>query len=162
MNANIRKGSIIYPGVEYGKNFVTGHNVVIRTGTKIGNNCSIGTGTILEHDVTIEDDVRIHSGCFIPEHTILRKGCWIAPRVCFTNAKYPNNKHTKKKLEGVIVGRNAIVGANATILPGISIHNHAIVGAGSVVTKDVMPYEIVVGNPSKVIGNRRKLGDYDE
>ena len=156
-NAAIRPYSVIYAGTTAGNNLMTGHGTFIRENTRIGNNVSIGTYTIIEHDVIIEDNVRIHSRAFIPEMTILKKGSWIGPGATLTNAKFPTSKLAKEKLNGVIVGENAIVGANSTILPGISIGKGAIIGSGSVVTKNVPEGEVWVGNPAKKIKKRSDL-----
>ena len=153
----IRSHTIIYAGNKIGNNFQTGHDVFIREENIIGNNVSIGTKTVIEHHVTIEDDVRIHCQCFIPEFTILKKGCWIGPKVVFTNAPYPSAKRTKEFLKGFVVEEGAKIGANSTILPGITIGKNALVGAGSVVTKDVPAGKVVAGNPAKVIKDIKDL-----
>lgn len=150
-NAIIRSHTVIYAGNKIGDNFQTGHHVNIREDNVIGNNVSIGTKSIIEHHVVIEDNVRIHSNVFIPEFCVLKSGCWIGPHVVLTNAEYPLGKESKKRLKGPIIEEGAIIGANATILPGVRIGKKALIGAGSVVTKDVENECIVVGNPAKVI-----------
>lgn len=150
-NSVIRSHTIIYAGNKIGDNFQTGHSVFIREENIIGNNVSIGTKTVVEHHVKIEDNVRIHCQCFIPEFTTLKNGCWIGPKVVFTNAPYPSAKKTKDFLKGAVVEENAKIGANSTILPGIRIGKSALVGAGSVVTKDVPAGKVVAGNPAKII-----------
>ena len=150
-NPIVRSHTIIYAGNIIGKNFQTGHGAFLREENKIGNNVSIGTKTVVEHHVNIEDGVRIHCQCFIPEFTVLKKGCWIGPKVVFTNADYPKAKRTKEFLKGVVVEEGAKIGANATILPGIRIGKNSLVGSGSVVTKDVPPNKVVAGNPARII-----------
>ncbi len=150
-NSKIRSHTTIYAGNRIGKNFQTGHGARIRELNRIGNNVSVGTNTVIEHHVVIEDGARIHSQAFIPEYCVIKKGAWIGPRAVLTNAKYPRYEGVKENLEGVIVGKNAKIGANATILPGIEIGNNALVGAGSVVTKDVPENAVVVGNPARLI-----------
>ena len=156
-NAVLRPYTVIYAGAKIGNNLETGHGVFIRENVVIGNNVSIGTYTVIEHEVVIEDNVRIHSKAFIPERSVLKKGCWIGPNVTLTNAKFPTSKLTKNKLAGVVVEENAIIGANATILPGITIGKGAIIGAGSVVTKNVPANEVWAGNPAKKIKHRSEL-----
>ena len=99
-------------------------------------------------DVIVEDNVRIHSQAFIPEYSILKKGSWIGPNAVLTNAKYPLSQNVKDSLKGPTICENAIIGANSTILPGIQIGSNSLVGAGSVVTKNVGPGKIVAGNPA--------------
>jgi acetyltransferase-like isoleucine patch superfamily enzyme len=146
--AIIRSHTVIYCGNRIGKNFRTGNKANIREYNRIGNDVSIGTLTVVEHRVVIEDGVRVHSQSFIPEFCHLKKGCWIGPNVVLTNAKYPNTPNAKQDLRGVVVEEGAIVGANTTVLPGVRIGKNALVGAGSVVTKDVPPHRIVTGDPA--------------
>lgn len=146
-NAIIRSHTVIYAGNQIGDNFQTGNKANIRELNTIGNNVSIGTLSVVEHHVIIEDNVRIHTQAFIPELTVLEKGCWIGPNVVITNAKYPNSPTTKDELKGVRVKQDAKIGANTTILPGVTIGRNTLIGAGSVVVKDVPDGMIVAGNP---------------
>lgn len=150
-NAVLRSHTVVYAGNRIGYGFQTGHQVMIREENQIGNDVSIGTGTVLEHHVVIEDRVRIHSQAFIPEESVLREGCWIGPRVCITNAKYPLSPGVKDQLIGATIERNAKIGANATLLPGVVVGEDALVGAGAVVVQDVPARAVVVGNPARVI-----------
>ena len=160
-NAVIRSNTVIYAGNTIGDNFQTGHGVVIREENTIGNNVSIGSQSNVEHHVKIGDGVRIHSQAFIPELSVLKKGAWIGPRVCITNAPFPSSATTKDYLEGVTVEENGKVGANSTLLPGVSIGKDSLVGAGSVVTKDVPAGKLVVGSPAKVVKDIKDLQNKD-
>lgn len=160
-NSTIREPTVIYPDNKIGDNFTTGHFVSIREKNKIGNNVSIGSHSNIEHHIIIEDNVRIHSNCFIPEYSILKHDCWIGPNVVLTNAKYPKSKNVKNKLIGPIIGEFAKIGANSTILPEVKIGKHALIGAGTVVVKDVPAYATIAGNPGKVIGDIRNLKEYE-
>ena len=147
----IRSHAVIYAGNVIGKNFQTGNKVNIRESNRIGDNVSIGTLSVIEHHVEIADRVRIHTQVFIPEFSILEEGCWIGPNVVFTNAKYPLSPGVKDQLVGPIIRRGAKIGANSTLLPGVVIGENALVGAGSVVVRDVPAGAVVVGNPARVI-----------
>lgn len=159
-HAVIQSHTIIYAGTTIGDYFHSGHHVTIREHNVIGDRVSIGTGTCIEHHIRIEEDVRIHSQAFIPEFSILKKHCWIGPNVVLTNAKYPLSVNVKQHLQGPVIEPYAKVGANVTILPSKVIGAHALIGAGSVIVNDVAPYQIIVGNPGRVIGDMHQLKDY--
>jgi acetyltransferase-like isoleucine patch superfamily enzyme len=88
---------------------------------------------------------------------VLEDGCWIGPNVVLTNAKYPLSPGVKDQLAGPVVRRGAKIGANSTILPGVVIGEHALVGAGSVVVRDVPAGAVVVGNPARVVRHISEL-----
>jgi acetyltransferase-like isoleucine patch superfamily enzyme len=155
--ACIRSHTVIYAGNRIGNNFQTGNKANIRELNTIGNNVSIGTLTVIEHHVSIGDNVRIHNQVFIPEYSVLEDHAWIGPNVVFTNAKYPLSPGVKENLKGPIIKKGAKIGASATILPGVVIGENSLIGAGSVVTKDVPNGAVVVGNPAKIIKNISEL-----
>lgn len=156
-NATIRSHTVIYTGNVIGDGFQTGHSVMVREDNEIGDNVSIGSGSILEHHVKIGNRVRIHSNAFVPEFTTLEDDCWIGPCVVITNAQYPKSPGVKDRLQGAFVESHAIIGANATLLPGVRIGHHALVGAGSVVTRDVPANTVVAGNPARPINEIKNL-----
>jgi len=147
----IRSHTVIYAGNTIGSHFQTGNKANIRELNTIGNHVSIGTLSVVEHHVTIEDYVRLHTQVFVPEFCILKQGAWLGPNVVLTNAKYPQSPDAKTTLVGCIIEKNAKIGANATLLPGITVGENALIGSGSVVTKSVDPNSIVAGNPAKFI-----------
>lgn len=156
-NAIIRSHTILYGGNKIGNDFQSGHGVLIRESNTIGNNVSVGSHTVIEHHVTIGDNVRIHSNVFIPEFTVLEDNCWIGPSVVMTNAKYPNSLNTKKNLRGPTIRQNAKIGAHSTLLPGITIGENALIGAGAVVVTDVKKNAVMVGNPAQKINTITNL-----
>lgn len=159
-NAVIRSHTVIYAGNTIGNDFQTGHHVMIRESNAIGDNVSIGTGSCVEYKVKIEDNVRIHSQVFIPEYSMLEKNCWIGPNVVLTNAKYPKSRNVKDSLKGPVIKKNAKIGANTTILPAINIGENTLIGAGSVIVKDVPPNKVVVGNPGRIIKDVGSMEEY--
>jgi acetyltransferase-like isoleucine patch superfamily enzyme len=94
----------------------------------------------------------------VPEFSVLEEECWLGPHVVLTNAKYPRSRNVKKQLAGPCIERGAKIGANATILPGVRVGAGALVGAGAVVTKDVPPGVVVVGNPARICNDVARLG----
>ncbi len=146
--ANIRSHTVIYAGNRIGAGFQTGHGALVREDNEIGNNVSIGSHSIVEHHVKIGNGVRIHSNVFVPEFSVLEDEAWLGPCVTFTNARYPRSPRVKDDLIGPHIGRNAKIGANCTLLPGVRIGANALVGAGSVVTRDVPEGAVVAGSPA--------------
>lgn len=125
----------------------------------IGNFCIIGPFVEIQKDVVIGNKVKIESHSFICTGVTIEDNVFIGHHVVFTNDKYPRSvglrdrlqKEEDWKLEKTVIRKNSSIGSNSTILPGITIGENAIVGAGSVVTKNVSPDTIVAGNPARVI-----------
>jgi acetyltransferase-like isoleucine patch superfamily enzyme len=159
-DARIRSHSVIYAGSTIGDRFQTGHGVLIRELNDIGDDVSVGTHSVIEHHVVLRDRVRIHSNAFIPEYSIVEEGGWIGPNVVFTNAAYPLSRDAKSNLRGPHILQGAKVGANATLLPGVTVGRDALVGAGSVVVQDVPDGAVVVGNPARVVRRVEELAAY--
>jgi UDP-3-O-[3-hydroxymyristoyl] glucosamine N-acyltransferase len=119
--ATIRSHTVIYVGNHIGARFSTGHGVMVRELNTIGDDVSVGTHSVIEHHVTLGDGVRIHSNVFIPEFSIIEVGAWVGPNVVMTNAKYPRGCDVKRDLKGPRLMPGAKIGANATLLPGVTI-----------------------------------------
>lgn len=147
----IRSHSVIYAGARLGERCQTGHGALIREDSILGDEVSIGSHAVIEHHVKIGNGVRIHSQAFVPEFSILENNCWVGPNAVLTNALYPLSDRVKEELIGPTLREGAIVGANATLLPGVVIGRRALVGAGAVVTANVPDGAVVVGNPARII-----------
>ncbi len=124
---------------------------VILPGAVIGSNCNICAHTLIENDVVIGNRVTVKSGVYIWDGITLEDDVFIGPCVAFTNDKKPRSKVYPEQFARIIVKKGASIGANATILPGITIGEGAMVGAGAVVTKDVPAHTTVVGNPARIL-----------
>lgn len=125
--------------------------VVILEGAQIGKNCNICAHTLIEGDVIIGNNVTIKSGVFVWDGTRIEDNVFIGPNVTLTNDPHPRSKVYPEKFSRITLCRNASIGANATLLPGITVGEQAMVGAAAVVTKDVPAKAVVVGNPAKII-----------
>jgi acetyltransferase-like isoleucine patch superfamily enzyme len=146
----IRSHSVIYAGNVIGDRFQTGHGVMVRERNKIGNNVSIGTHSIVERDNIIGDGARIHSNCFIPEFIEIRERAWIGPNVTILNVLHPPCPSFEECAKGTVIHENAKIGGNVTLGPRVEIGANAMIGSGSVVTRDIPANSIAYGNPARV------------
>ena len=124
---------------------------VILKGAQIGENCNICSHVFIENDVIIGNNVTIKNGVQIWDGIRIEDDVFVGPNVTFTNDKYPRSKHYPEKYLQTIIKRGASIGANATILPGITVGESAMVAAGAVVVKDVPEETVVAGNPARKI-----------
>ena len=124
---------------------------VVLKDASIGRDCNICAHTLIENDVVLGDGVTIKSGVYIWDGTRIGNNVFIGPCATFTNDKMPRSKVYPDAFSKIVIEDHASIGANATLLPGVTIGKHAMVGAGSVVTKDVPACAVVVGNPAKII-----------
>ncbi len=135
INSQIRENSTI------GSDCIISKDTYIDTGVTIGSNCKIQNSVSVYQGVTIEDDV------------------FVGPNACFTNDKVPRAFDPEWKITPTLIKKGASIGANATIVCGITIGEYAMIAAGSVVTKDVEPYSLVMGNPARHYSYVDKMGN---
>lgn len=121
-------------------------------GAKIGKDCNLCDHTFIENDVVLGDRVTVKCGVYIWDGITIEDDVFIGPCVAFTNDKFPRSKEYPAEFLKTVVRNHASIGANATILPGITIGQYAMIGAGAVVTKDVPPYAVIKGNPGRIDG----------
>lgn len=155
-NALIRSGSILYCGSEIGDNFQTGHQVTIREKSKIGNYVSVGTLSDIQGDCWIGNYVRLHSNVHIGMGTRIHDYVWIFPYTVITNDPTPPSE----LIQGVTIDSFAIVATGAILLPGIKLASDCLIAAGAVVRKDVETYQVIGGNPGRVIGDIRNIKNH--
>lgn len=118
---------------------------VVLPAARIGDNCNICSHCFIENDVLIGNNVTIKCGVQIWDGIIIEDNVFIGPNVTFCNDKYPKSKNKKFECQATIIRQGASIGANATILPGVEIGNNALIGAGAIVTKDVLPEALIKG-----------------
>jgi UDP-2-acetamido-3-amino-2,3-dideoxy-glucuronate N-acetyltransferase len=152
----------IHPTAVVHKNAVIGANVKIWSGAvigafvEIGEDSVIGSNAYVGWGTTMGEGCRLQHGVFLPNKSILGSHVFIGPNVTFTDDKYPQAGNIHYRPEPPTLGDWSSIGAGATILPGITIGTYAVVGAGSVVTRNVPDYIVVSCNPAKVMYDRRQ------
>jgi UDP-2-acetamido-3-amino-2,3-dideoxy-glucuronate N-acetyltransferase len=159
--ADVAASAVIGPGTS------VWNQAQVRDGARIGSNCVLGKNAYVDAGVQIGDRVKIQNNVSVYQGVTIEDGVFVGPHVCFTNDKVPRaiNRDGSAKTDAhwevspTLVRRGAALGANSTILPGVSIGRWAMVGSGSVVTRDVSDYELVVGNPARRIGTACPCGE---
>ena len=124
---------------------------VILPGAQIGENCNINCHTFIENDVVIGNNVTVKAGVFLWDGIRVEDDVFIGPNVTFVNDKYPRSKQYPEEFQKTVINKGASLGANATILGGITIGENAMIGAGAVVTKNVPANTVWAGNPAQQI-----------
>jgi acetyltransferase-like isoleucine patch superfamily enzyme len=122
----------------------------ILPGATVGEQCNICDGVFIENDVIVGDRVTVKSGVQLWDGIRLGNDVFVGPNATFTNDRFPRSRMWLDTVLSTLVDDGASIGANATILPGITIGKGSMVGAGSVVTNDVPPFAVVIGNPARI------------
>lgn len=153
MNYFKHKTAIVEKDAKIGDNTKIWHFAHIRENAEIGNNCNFGKDIYIDFNVKIGNNVKIQNGVSIWNGITIEDNVFIGPNACFINDLYPRSEiWNEKRLKKTLIKEGASIGANATVLCNLKIGKYSLIGAGSVVTKDVPNYGIVVGNPAKLIG----------
>ena len=135
------------------------HHAHIREGAKIGSNCMIGKNVYVDFDVVLGSNVKLQNNVCV-YNAVLEDGTQLGPGVVVTNDPYPRAfiGGECRRVVKTVIKKGASIGANSTLVPGITIGEYAMIGAGSIVTKDVPPYALVFGNPATIRGYVCKCG----
>jgi acetyltransferase-like isoleucine patch superfamily enzyme len=145
-NSVIRRGTIIYDNVEAGPGFVTGHFALVREETVLGSDVLVGTQTVIDGASTVGDDVSMQTGVYVPRETTIHDRVFLGPRATLLNDPYPIR--TDAELVGPTLESDVSIGANATVLPGVTVGEGSFVAAGAVVCEDVPPSRLAMGAPA--------------
>ncbi len=148
----VSTGAIVFAGTSIGARVIVGDQACIRERVEIGDDVVVGRGVLVENDTTIGALTKIQAEAYITAYTTLEDNVFIAPCVVTTNDNFMGRTERRHELiKGPTVRRGARVGGGAILCPGVVVGEEAFVGAGAVVTKDVEPRMLVVGNPARVL-----------
>jgi len=158
----VHESSYVDNNVEIGEGTKIWHFSHVQSGSIIGNNCSIGQNVNIGNNVIIGNSVKIQNNVSVYEGVELEDYVFCGPSMVFTNIKLPRSEFPQRGTEHylrTLIKKSASIGANATIVCGVTIGEYALIGSGAVVTKDVPPFALVVGNPGRVAGKVDKKGN---
>ena len=158
----IHESSYIDDNVKIGDGTKIWHYSHIQSGAIIGKNCSIGQNVNIANNVKIGNHVKIQNNVSVYEGVELEDYVFCGPSMVFTNIKVPRSEFPQRGTEfyqKTLVKKSASIGANATIICGVTIGEYAMIGSGAVVTKDVPAYALVMGNPGRIVGKVDKKGN---
>jgi len=158
-DAVLRSGSVVYLGSRIGDRFETGHHVVVREECAVGDDVSVWSNTVVDYGCHIGNRVKIHANCYIAQYTDIRDDAFLAPGVTIANDLYPGQRASAEVMSGPSIREGAQLGVNVTVLPYVVIGEHCLIGAGSVVTRDLPSGSVAFGNPAVVHGRVEDLVD---
>lgn len=160
MAATIHPTAIVDEGARIGEGTRVWHWVHVSSGAVIGERCSLGQNVYVGSRVVIGDNVKIQNNVSVYDNVTLEDDVFCGPSMVFTNVYNPRSAVSRKdEYRDTLVRRGATLGANCTIVCGVTIGEHAFVGAGSVVNRDVPPYALMVGVPARQVGWMSRYGE---
>lgn len=159
--ARLRSGTVLYAGSRIGARLSTGHHVVVREGCDLGDEVSLWSNTVVDYGCRLGHRVKVHANCYLAQYTELADDVFLAPGVTVANDLYPGQPASARVMSGPYVGAGAQIGVNVTILPYVRIGAGALIGGGSVVTRDVPAGALAYGNPAAVRGSVADLTPID-
>jgi UDP-2-acetamido-3-amino-2,3-dideoxy-glucuronate N-acetyltransferase len=158
--AQIHPSAIVDAGAQIGEGSRVWHWVHISGGARIGRNCTLGQNVFVASRVLIGDNVKIQNNVSVYDEVTLEDDVFCGPSMVFTNVYNPRSAFSRKDAyRKTLVRRGASLGANCTIVCGITIGEHAFIGAGAVVNHDVPPFALMVGVPARQIGWMSRFGE---
>lgn len=158
-NVFIHPSANVHPDAKIGEGTKIWINVQVREKAQIGKNCIISKDVYIDFDVKIGDECKVQNSVSVYHGVTIADKVFIGPNVAFTNDKIPRAFNKDWKVTPTVVKQGASIGANSTIICGVTIGEYAMVAAGAVVTKDVAPFALVAGNPARQIATVNESGN---
>lgn len=160
MNYHVHESAIVDDGAYIGANTRVWHFVHVCSGAQIGEACSLGQNVFVGNKVSIGNNVKIQNNVSVYDNVQLEDDVFCGPSMVFTNVYNPRSFIERKtEYRDTLVKRGATLGANSTIVCGVTIGEYSLIGAGAVINKDVKPFALMVGVPAKQIGWISKYGE---
>ncbi|TLX45352.1 N-acetyltransferase [Pseudoalteromonas phenolica] len=160
MSYHVHESAIVDEGAQIGANTRVWHFVHVCGGAQIGEGCSLGQNVFVGNKVTIGNNVKVQNNVSVYDNVHLEDDVFCGPSMVFTNVYNPRSFIERKtEYRDTLVKRGATLGANSTIVCGVTIGEYSLVGAGAVINKDVKPFALMVGVPAKQIGWISKYGE---
>lgn len=149
----------VSPNAKIGQGTKVWINVQIRENASIGENCIVSKDVYIDHAVTIGDRCKVQNSVSVYHGVTIGNDVFVGPNACFTNDRVPRAFNADWKITPTIVEDGVSIGANSTLICGITVGEYAMIAAGSVVTRDVEPYTLVIGNPARPVARIDKAGN---
>mgnify|MGYP000144432669 CR=1 FL=1 len=160
MNYHIHKSAIVDDGAKIGDKTRVWHFVHVCSGAKIGEGCSLGQNVFVGNKVTIGNNVKVQNNVSVYDNVHIEDDVFCGPSMVFTNVYNPRSLiERKSEYRNTLIHKGATLGANCTIVCGVTVGAYAFVGAGAVINKDVPNYALMVGVPAKQIGWMSEYGE---
>jgi acetyltransferase-like isoleucine patch superfamily enzyme len=159
VDARVRSGAVLYGGSRIGDRCSIGHAVVVREECFLGDDVTVWSGSVVDYGCRIGNGVKVHTNCYVAQYSVLDDAAFLAPGVSLANDIHPGDPESAAVMTGPHIGAGAQLGVNVTVLPFVDIGAGALVGAGSVVTRDLPAGAVAYGNPAVVVSDVADLAD---
>ena len=151
-DVSVHGTAVVEDGSTIGRGTAIWHHAHVRAGARVGVGCTLGKNVFVDAGAVVGDRVKVQNNVSVYRGVVLEDDVFVGPSAVFSNDRFPRASSADWTLSSTQVRRGASVGANATIVAGVAIGEHSLVGAGAVVVHDVAPHEVVVGNPARRLG----------